>query len=235
LVANASYSLFNVAGNPGEGVLAGTSLTPGVIPTDLTPGCIPISDTVIPGLTGYLSRVDFSWPVTGKLEVFDMLWKGGAYAFNANQAVALSDYSSRVNSYVGLEIYYEAVTAFTGSPTFTVTYVNQDGTAGRTATWGAAAPGIRRVSKLTLQAEDTGVTRITNVQCTVASAGTFNILVLRKLWEGRSKLVSDQYVFGPDQTGMPAISGSTALYVVATLTGTVTSTPEINLDIISTG
>ena len=38
-VATGWFSVFDLAGNPGAGVLAGTSTTTGVVPTDATAGC----------------------------------------------------------------------------------------------------------------------------------------------------------------------------------------------------
>ncbi|MFK5283513.1 hypothetical protein ACI3PL_28460, partial [Lacticaseibacillus paracasei] len=50
------FSLFDLEGSPGAGVLAGTSTTAGVVPTDATPGCPPIN-AYGSGNVGYLARV----------------------------------------------------------------------------------------------------------------------------------------------------------------------------------
>ncbi len=75
-VAASWTSVFDLAGNPGAGVLAGTSTTTGVVPTDATAGCPNIA-AFGGGATGYLSQLDFGATVACRIRVFDLLWKGG--------------------------------------------------------------------------------------------------------------------------------------------------------------
>ncbi len=42
-VAAIPFSVFDLAGNPGAGTLAGSSTTAGVVPTDATTGCTTIN------------------------------------------------------------------------------------------------------------------------------------------------------------------------------------------------
>jgi hypothetical protein len=141
-VAAAPFSIFDLAGQPGAGALAGTSTTAGVVPDDTVVGFPPIA-TFSGGNTGYLTRVEFANTVASRFKLYDCLFKAGAYAFNAAQTLtAQPSYSSRVPgaNYAALELWIETVTAFTGIPTFTITYTNQAGTAGRTTypitSWG---------------------------------------------------------------------------------------------------
>lgn len=189
-VAGGWFTNFHVAGaNPG--VLAGGETTPpantaGRVPTDTIPGYpnIPFSS-----LLTYLSRLSVFNTVTTNLRLFDRLWVGGTYAFNANVAVTPGSYSSRVSynsgsaDYHGLEIWAEAVTAFTGNQTFNVTYTDQDGNTGATtgATGIGAAPTVGRCWQLPLAAGGSGVQAVTNVLGGTGSAGTANIMVLRPL------------------------------------------------------
>ena len=55
----------------------------GVVPKDATGGCPNIVDFA-GGATGYLAKVDFVNTVACRVRIFDLLWKGGAYAFNAS-------------------------------------------------------------------------------------------------------------------------------------------------------
>ena len=116
-VAAIPFSVFDLAGVPGAGVLGGTSTAAGVVPTDATAGC-PVINAFGGSNVGYLTRVEASSPVAGRIAIYDMLFKAGAYAFNANQTLASQpSYSSRVlggTDYKGTEIWLEAVTAFTG-------------------------------------------------------------------------------------------------------------------------
>ena len=65
-VATGWFSLFDLAGNPGAGVLAGTSTAAGVVPTDATAGC-PIINAFGASAVGYLAQVDFGGSVAARL------------------------------------------------------------------------------------------------------------------------------------------------------------------------
>ena len=166
-VAAQWFSVFDVAGNPGAGVLAGTSTTTGVVPTDATAGC-PTINAFGGGATGYLAQVEFGSSVACRLKLFDMLWKGGAYAFNASTTGQTpTSFSSRVpggTDFTDTQIWLEQVTAGTGVQGVNVTYTNQSGTAGRsTGTVVTAANIVGRMWQLPLQAGDTGVQGVTGV------------------------------------------------------------------------
>lgn len=232
-VATIWFSLFDVAGNPGAGTLAGTSITAGVVPTRATAGAMPIADFGV-GNKGYLSIVDYGCSVACRLRLYDMLFKAGAYAFNANQALtAQPSYGSRVNNnYNGLQIWVEAVTAFTGNPTITITYTNQAGVNNRTAVLAVgAALTVGRMAQIPLQAGDTGVMSIDNVVATVASVGTFNVLVLRKIWAGRVRVANDGGVHGITETGMPEIPQDACLTVLVNADSTSSGIPELEIEI----
>jgi hypothetical protein len=125
------------------------------------------------------------------------------------------------------------VTAFTGNMSVAVTYTNQDGTTGRTTGTVATgvAPTLGRMIRLNLQAGDTGVQKIESVVATVATVGTFNVLVMRKLWEGRIRVANDQVIHGPDLTGMPELFADSALVVVVSADSTSSGLPEVVLDV----
>ena len=230
-VAASWFSVFDVAGNPGAGTLAGTSTTTGTVPTDATAGCPTIS-AFGGGATGYLAHVDFGCSVACRLKLFDLLWKGGAYAFNANTSGNTpTSFSSRVpggTDYGDTQIWLEQVTAGTLVQNVAVTYTNQSGTTGRsTGTVATAANIVGRMWQLPLQAGDTGVQGVTGVVGSVASAGTFNILVLRPLWSGRVKIANDGDVHDLSKTGMPELYADSALFLAVAADSTSTGIPEL--------
>jgi hypothetical protein len=232
-VAASWFSVFDVAGNPGAGTLAGTSTTTGVVPTDATAGC-PTIGAFGGGATGYLAQVDFGGSVACRLKIFDLLWKGGAYAFNANTSGNTpTSFSSRVpggTDYGNTQIWLEQVTAGTGVQNVNVTYTNQSGTTGRsTGTVATAANILGRMWQLPLQAGDTGVQGVTGVVGSVATVGTFNILVLRPLWSGRVKIANDGDVHAWDKTGAPIVYADSALFLAVAADSTATGIPEIEL------
>lgn len=233
-VAASWFSVFDLAGNPGAGTLAGTSTTTGVVPTDATAGC-PTINAFGGGATGYLAQVDFGSSVAGRIKIFDLLWKGGAYAFNANTSGNTpTSFSSRVpggTDFTNTQIWYEQVTAGTGVQSVAVTYTNQSGTAGR-STGTVAAPAamiLGRMMQLPLQAGDTGVQGVTGVVGTVATVGTFNLLVLRPLWSGRVKIANDGDVHDFARTGSPIVYSDSALMMLVSPDSTATGIPEIEL------
>jgi hypothetical protein len=184
-LATGWFQTLDLAGNPGAGVLAGTSTAAGVVPTDATAG-FPLINAFGGGATGYLAQLEFGSSVACRMKLFDCLWKGGAYAFNANQALAAQpSYSSRVlggTDFTDTQIWIEAVTAFTGNLTATITYQDQSGATGNVATLATGlALTLGRMMHVPLAAGDTGVQRIDNVAGSVATVGTFNVLVLRPL------------------------------------------------------
>jgi hypothetical protein len=215
LVAGAWFQTLDVSGNPGAGTLAGTSTAAGVVPTDATQGC-PNINAFTGANTGYLASVGFGANLGCRLRLADMLFKAGAYAFNASTSLASQpSYSSRVpgGDYGGTEIWIECVTAFTGTLSVAVTYTNQAGTAAHTT--GTFSVGsaltVGRMIQLPLQAGDTGVQKIESVTATVASAGTFNVLVLRPLWQARVAATNSGGLNGPDQTDLPVLFTDSAL------------------------
>lgn len=232
-VASAYFSVFDVAGNPGAGTLAGSSTTTGTVPTDATAGC-PAINAFGGSATGYLAKVSFGCTVACRIYLYDLLWKGGAYAFNASTSGNTpTSYSSRVpggTDYNGLEIWLEQVTAGTGSQSVAVTYINQAGTTGRsTGTVVTATNIVGRCHRLPLQAGDTGVQGVTGVVGSVASAGTFNILVLRPLDTERINAANVSVTHDWSQTGSPILFADSALYRLISADSTSTGISELGI------
>ena len=232
-VAAAWFSVFDLAGFPGAGTLAGAGAN-GAVVDDTTTGFPPLN-AFGGGAVGRIKRLKFSSSVACTIKLFDCLWKGGAYAFNANQAVTAGSYSARLpgTDYKGLEIWAETVTAATGNQTWNVTYTDQDGNPGATtgATGIGAAPTLGRCWQLPLAAGDSGVQTVTNVAGGTGSAGTANILVLRPLGEGRIKIANDQDLQDYLQTGMPQVFDTSALMILVAADSTSTGIPDVKIDI----
>lgn len=236
-VAAQWFSVFDLAGNPGAGVLAGTSTTTGVVPTDATAGCPTINAFGV-GATGYLAQVDFGSSVACRMKLFDLLWKGGAYAFNASTTgQSPTSFSSRVpggTDFNDTQLWYEQVTAGTGVQNVAVTYNDQSGSSSTTGTVAApAAMIVGRMFQLPLAAGDSGVQGVTGVVGTVASAGTFNILVMRPLWSGRVRIANDGDTHDMTKTGMPEVFADSALRLAVAPDSTATGIPELEFVIVN--
>lgn len=241
-VAGGWFSMFDVAGNVGAGVLAGGETTPpantsGRVTTDAIPGYPVITFSTN---SEYLSRLTVSNTVVSQIAIYDRLWVGGTYSFNANVAVTSGSWSSRVSygggsaNYAGLEIWAETVTAATGNQTWNVTYTDQGGNTG--ATTGAvgigAAPTVGRCWQLPLASGDSGVQAISNVAGGTGSAGTANIMVLRPLIRVYIPVASQAIVLNYTDLGLPEIFADSALYwMVMAPSGTSSGTPWVEYQV----
>jgi hypothetical protein len=232
LVAGIPYSLFDIAGQPGAGTLAVGNTANGLVHTDATNGYPTIN--AISGI-GYLTRVEFGWTVAGRLTLYDRLFSCGAYSFNADTTLASQpSYAGRVpgTDYKGLELWVEAVTAFTGNPSVQINYLDEGGNAGDTGVQATgAALTIGRMFRMPLAAGDNGISRVDRVRCTVASVGTFNVHVMRRLWSGRILAANDGDIHDLFKTGAPQVYADSALFVQVTADGTASGLPGAMFEI----
>jgi hypothetical protein len=235
-IAALPFCLFELAGQPGAGALAIGNTANGLVPTDADAGYPTITNFGGSAL-GYLSKVEFANTVACRLAIFDRLFAAGAYAFDTDTGLAFqSSFGSRVPSgdYKNLELWIEAVTAFTGSPSFQINYLDQDGNAGDT---GVIASGsaltLGQCFQMPLAAGDCGIRLIDRVRGTVASGGTFNLMVMRPLWSGRIPVACGGDVHDLLRTGMVRVFENSALYVLMYADSTASGAPEMSLEIAS--
>ena len=233
-VAAAPFTVFDQVGQPGAGALAIGNTAAGIVPVDTDAG-YPLINS-FGGANGYFSGLDFSSSVACRLMLFDRLFACGAYAYNANITLASQpSFSGRVpgTNYNGLQIWVEHVTAFTGNPSFQINYLDQDGVAGDSGVWAEipASVLIRRAVQIPLAAGDSGVSQITQVRCTVCSAGTFNVMVLRPLWSGRIPVANSGDVHDFLRTGLPQIYDTSALFALIQSDSTASGYPGMQIEI----
>jgi hypothetical protein len=242
-VALIPFSVFDLAGDPGAGVLPGTSTSAGVVPTDATAGCPVINFST--GV-GYLTKMEYGNTVIGRINVYDMLFKAGAYSYAAGTTTLSSQpsYLGRTPDGVanGCEIWIEVATAFVTGTAWQVqiTYTNQAGTPGRTsiisAAMAAAALTLGKMFQIALQAGDSGVQKIESVIVTnggtAMTAGTFNVLVLRTLTNDlRIRIANEGGVYDLLSTGMPILYSDSALIMTIIADSTATGLPHLCLEI----
>jgi len=235
-VAQMWSSPFHLAGTPGAGVLAGTDTAAGVVPTDATTGCPTINAFGGDGV-GKITRINAYCSVAGQVMLADLLWKGGAYAYNANVTLTgQPSFASRVPSgtdFTGCEIWLEQVTAMTGSQSIRIQYTDGTDVSRDTGTIATGvAPILGRMYRLPMPGGK-GVKRIDVVTSTVSTVGTFNVLVLRPLAYVRIPFAgySEQRdMFG---TGAPLIFADSALTVYNRPDSTALGLPEYDIEIAS--
>lgn len=232
---NNTGTMFHIAGSPGAGTLAVGNTTTGVVPTDAVAG-FPVLNAFGASATGYLIGLEASCSVASTLVLYDRLWHGGAFSFATTYPITSPSWSSRVpggTDYTNTEMWVEQVTAGTGIQNVAVTYANQAGTAGR-ATGTIAAPAamiVGRMFPLPRQAGDSGVSAISNVVGSVATAGTYNLVVLRRLATVRIPVANFSVKIGFEGTGMPVVWADSALCLAVQPDSTSSGLPYMRLDI----
>ncbi len=233
LIAAMPYTVFDIAGSPGAGVLNVGNTANGLVPTDAVAG-YPIIPTFAGG-SGYLSRVEFGSSVPCCFDLYDRLFVAGAYAFNANVTLASQpSFAGRLPNagiYNGLQLWIEAVTAFTGILGVRITYLDQDGNAGDTGVVVTLALPIGRCFQIPLAAGDSGIQRINTVLGSTATVGTFNMMILRPLWFGRVITANGGDVHDLLRTGFPNIFEDSALYTILYADATAVGLPDITLQV----
>jgi hypothetical protein len=227
-VANIPFSVFDQTGNPGAGTLAVGNTANGIVPTDSLSGypSIPSGTNTL-----YLSTIEYKSSVASWLHLYECLFSAGAYSFNADVTLTSQpSYAGRVpgSNYSGLELWIEAVTAFTGNLSVQINYLDQNGDAGDTGVYGTgAALIVGRMNFIPLASGDNGIQQITRVRGTVATAGTFNVHVMRWLWGGRVNGANQGGSESLLKTGLPQIYDTSALRLVVTADSTATGLPSI--------
>lgn len=191
MVAGRPQSLWGLAGNPGAGTwnttLNGVTLSGS---TTQVGGQIPYTDPVTGN--GYLARLQASATVAGTLLLCDRLWHNGGYNVTVTTAQASTtpawparDANGTSNGdgvLLGLEI---SAAAGAAAPTITVSYTDQGGTAGMTATNSfptASSPTAGAFYPIGLAAGDTGVRSLQSVTLSTSwVSGTMNMVAYRVL------------------------------------------------------
>lgn len=242
-VAAGWFTDFDLSGVPGAGTLAAGNTANGLVHTDATAG-YPLINAFGASARGYLSRIAIKNSVVSTIRLFDRVFVCGAYAFNANTTLTSQpSFATRVSlnggaaDYAGLELWVEQVTAATGNQAVNVTYTNNADATGRTtgAVGIGAAPTVGRCWQLPLQAGDKGAKQVTNVTGSVATVGTFNVMLLRPLADLYVDTASKTLVQDATMLCAPEVFADSAIYRIAmSPAGTALGTMDVgNLDVVN--
>ena len=239
-VANLPFSTLDVTGTPGVGSLAVGNITTGLVPTDALAGC-PVINAFGASAIGYLAKGRFRNSVSGGFDLYDRLWHAGSVLLTALATTAFAaqpSYLARIPDYSNLEILLEINAAVSATATtVAVTYTNEAGVAGRTTGASISLSGLtsRRVVAMPLQAADKGVQKIESVVVggVVASAGSFNVVVARRLASFDVRLPNGQDIQPWDAIGAPRIYTDSALWGVIQADSTASGNLSLGLDVIN--
>jgi hypothetical protein len=191
LVAGRPASLWSLAGSPGAGSFDNT--LNGVVLSSssaLVNGQIPHYD---PGSgNAYLARLQAAATQSGVLLLLDRLWHNGGITITSTSAQNITsptwparDINGSTNGDgVHLAVEVSAATG-SGTPTITISYTNQAGVSGRTATniiATVASSAIGATYLIGLQAGDTGVRSVQSLTLSATwTSGTINLVAFRPL------------------------------------------------------
>lgn len=197
LVAGRPASLWPLAGSPGAGAFDNT--LNGVVLSStsaLVNGQIPHYNPA--SGNAYLARLQANATQSGTLLLLDRLWHNGGYTITSTSAQnsttptwpsrcptsGTDDTPATTGHAVLLAVEISAATG-AGTPTITISYTNQAGTAGRTATniiATVASSAIGATYFIGLQAGDTGVRSVQSLTLSATwTSGTMNLVAYREL------------------------------------------------------
>lgn len=188
LVAGRPHSLFYLAGMPGAAVAP----TPGLAGAALTSyaGQLPFSNP--PSGNSYLARLQAQATIAGTLILADRLWHNSGLSLTSTTAQTINSVawpardangsSNGEQVLIGLEV---TTATGSGTPTFTMSYTNQDGVAGKTGTGiltGVATSAIGAFYPMGLAAGDTGVRSVQSFTLSATwTSGAASLVAYREL------------------------------------------------------
>lgn len=148
----------------------------------------------------YLHGLDMCSSGVGSLWLIDRLWQNSALSVTATTAQAISlaealpprDRTGTVNGVDVLAAMEWSATGGAGTPTVTLTYTNQDGATGRTATLtGVTTPPVGTFEIFAPTASNGGVRTPTSfIQSATRTSGTMHLVLFRKLASLRCSLAN---------------------------------------------
>lgn len=196
-------SFWLIGGSPAAGAYPANTTT-GVVPTSATAGAISFVDPASGDTTVPVSA-KLSWSYSSGIEatyfLCDRLWHGGPFTPTSGVYAGLTGTAlTRSTDAVGVELYAEITTALSATAhTLTITYTNQAGTAGRTATVTLpASAASSRVYQATLQAGDTGVSQVTGMSGSASPpTGAFGLFLAKTHTTIEASLRKGQGGIGP--------------------------------------
>jgi hypothetical protein len=188
----------------------------------------------------YLAKLAAAGSTVGTLILYDRIWccSGfGTVVTTAQNVTTPGTIASRdANGAAlgaGVELWGEVYTApgATGA-TWTVSYTNQGGTAGQSATYThpANAESVGQMFPFTLASGDTGVRAVASLTCSISSgtAGDIGITLLRRIAEIPIAVVNVGGAVDLVSSGLPRIYDSSCLAMMvmcsATNTGNILGT-----------
>lgn len=225
------HSLWKVAGFPAAGSNPPLfSAGSGYIPTEATSGAIPFVD---PTSNGHLARFGVAGATIGTVILYDRVWACSGFgtvvttAQNVTTPGTVARDANGDSLGAGVELWGEVYTApgATGA-TWTVSYTDQDGNAGASATYThpANAESVGQMFPFLLASGDTGVRAVASFTASVSSgtAGDIGITLLRRVAEIPITLANVAQVLDGVALGLPRLYANSCLALMVQCSATNT-------------
>lgn len=217
------YTPFYAAGVPG----ASTATTVGIngeadtAATGHVTGRIPRTNPV--SGNAHLARLAISASQPGTLWLIDRLWDNSGLSVTATTAQAITpaalpprDLNGTTNGAGVLAAIEWSAAGGAGTPLVTLTYTDQDGNTGASATLtGVASPPVGTFEIFTLAAGDTGVRAPTSfIQNATRTSGTMHLVLFRVLAQLEVTAANIGNAIDALTSGMPRIYNDSVLQLV---------------------
>ena len=181
------YTPWYVAGSPGAATANAAGVNGAAVSAPQA-GQIPRSNPV--SGNGYLARLAMQSSQPGSLWLIDRLWHNSGLSVTATTAQAITPAALPARSADGtangagvMAAVEWSATGGAGTPTVTLTYTDQDGNTGASATLtGVTTPPVGTFEIFSLGAGDTGVRAPTSfIQNATRTSGTMHLVLFRLL------------------------------------------------------
>lgn len=231
------HSTFYLAGRPGAAAVPSSGLN-GTALTSYA-GSIPIP-AAVGGKNIHLARLEFSQAANiGGLTIVDRLWhnSGIVVATTTAQSITTPTLPARDNNGgtagagVLAAIEFSTASSAAAITNTTLSYTNEAGTSGRTATISVpATPVAGTFVPFSLQAGDNGIRSIQSITLgTAYTSGVIHLVLYREIASLGSPVANVTATAGPIELGLPRVYDSSVLWPVYTLVGTAAGVSNAQL------
>lgn len=217
------YTPWYAAGNPGASTataigINGEAVTPAL---GSTGGRIPRTNPV----TGnaHLGRLAINASTAGTLWLIDRVWQNSGLVTTSTTAQAITpatlparDAGGATNGASIMAAVEWSATGGAGTPTVTLTYTDQDGNTGASATLtGVTTPPVGTFEIFTLAAGDTGIRAPTSfIQSATRTSGTMHLVLFRVLAQVEVTAANIGNAVDALTSGLPRIYNDSVLQLV---------------------
>lgn len=214
------YTLWYTAGNPGAATANAVGVN-GAAVSGTVAGAIPRANPV--SGNAHLARLAITASTPGTLWLIDRMWHNSGLSTTLTTAQAITpatlparDRNASTNGVDVLAALEWSATGGAGTPTCTLTYTDQSGGTGKSATLTAVTtPPVGTFEIFTLAAGDTGIRAPTSfIQTATRTSGAYHLVLFRVLAQLEVTAANIGNAIDALTSGMPRIYNDSVLQLV---------------------